>query len=146
MTIPNLRATLLAGLLLASLASGASAAEPSAAEWRYLQCIDAMGKVGEQLQRSAENNGWANRDLMAYANELTRFNAAQLRRWDAPVPELRSAHRQLIHVLDLAARHYEALARGNYGDAEDRGEDLKREYQQFEKLWREVMARYENPR
>jgi len=124
--------------------SGAAAAEPSAAEWRYLQCVDAVGKVGEQLQRATENNGWANRELMTYAYELTRFNAAQLRRWDAPVPELESAHHQLIHVLDLAARHYEALARGNFGDAEDRGEDLKREYQRFEKQWKVVMGRYES--
>jgi len=99
--------------------------------------------VGEQLQRSTEDNGWANRQLMAYALELTRFNAERLRRWGAPVPELEPAHRELIHVLDLTARHYEAMSRGNYGDAEQRGEDLKRAYVEFEKLWKAVMARYE---
>lgn len=130
-------------LLLASPALAETSV--SVEEWLYLQRIGLISSVNEDLWTAFEESGAANPELARYAKEVTHVNVVSLRKWGAPAAPLVEFHSSLVAVLTEMERLYAAVAKRNFGDADEMGARIQREMLEMESSWEAIEDRYATP-
>lgn len=117
----------------------------SAEEWQYLQRVNVVSSVNQQLWKAFEDSGGWNADLARYAQQATRLNVRSLRSWKPPARQLFPFHSSLVEVLAQMERFYGALADRNFGQAEQIGARVRSDMLDVESSWAKIQHRYAAP-